>query len=1222
MKKIVGLDLGIASVGWCIVQSDDEGNILRIEDMGSYVFNNLEDKNGKLENAARGEKRRMRRQRRRKQHRLIALKKIFEKENVCFDNIDARKYASPFELKIRGLNEKLSKEELFIALYHYMKYRGFKSSRKVEDKKKDGVLLDAIEEVRGKLSEDYTITQYILDSFQARESHEKRIHNAAGQYFLTVSRDMYLKEINQLLDKQIEYQVVDSDFKVNYLSLFNRQRDFSEGPNGKYSPYGVENGSLIAKMVGKCDFDGQMRAPKNSFSAESFRLLSFLNNLKYKKTIENQYVSLTPEQIKCVYEYCLKKTTLTYKKLFELIKITPYRIKGLEATRKDYITKINKFKSDNSITADKLTGEELVAFNEYLQAAVLENKINVTLTNYHKMKNAFEKQAKINENISKWIENPDFYDTISEILLLNKTDERIKQACKERGLPDYIADIATTMLDQKNTINLSLDICRRLIPHLLNGMTYDEAMSQLGYNHTRSIKIEKCDYLPDIDSMLKGINVHLTNANVRHALVFMRQIVNEILKKYGEIDEYHIELTRELKMSFQLRGEYTRKQRENMEHNNFLKAEMVRKYPHAFSGISRIKYDDLIKYKLFVEQGGRCAYSNKQINENYLFDDNLYQIDHILPYSRSYDDSLTNKVLVYTERNQKKGNKTPKEAFNKEEFKNILDFISISSISNKKRDKLLANEIDSDFIERNKVDSSYIAVLGKKLIESYLQKPVICPNGSITNKLKMLWGLKGYTHSYLSDLSYRNIQNYIYKRANIEKKSITFEFVVEQTKKEVELKIEKVTSDKRALESSQMLTNEMIDFVNENSSLVLAKLKEYENKDISLFIENTSEASTSQNHEYVSEMLTILATNLSILIFKDRTDKDRSNHLHHALDAAVIACTNQKLIYRITKFYQEKEDRNLIDEETGEVFETVDRFPLPYKEFRHEVLARVYERDSAVLLEKLNSLDIYKDKPLERRDVQALLPARHPSKYKKGAYHAETILGEKAGVITKRIPIEKVSEKDLENLFAPEKRNGVSPFAETIKAWRKEPNDTRTKYPYHPGTGNPIKSIKIEVTKVLSSKVKIKEKRFAENDTVIKVNVYKKDNEDKLYFVPVYYVQEVKASKGEDVTYNIIWGSGDNHDYICKQKLELEYRLVCSLPRNTLIEVEMKNGNKGICYSGGCTSGRFEVYSILGDSYDIFMAGLISSPLDRIRLSISTIKSIKVRNISILGKLS
>lgn len=106
------------------------------------------------------------------------------------------------------------------------------------------------------------------------------------------------------------------------------------------------------------------------------------------------------------------------------------------------------------------------------------------------------------------------------------------------------------------------------------------------------------------------------------------------------------------------------------------------------------------------------------------------------------------------------------------------------------------------------------------------------------------------------------------------------------------------------------------------------------------------------------------------------------------------------------------------------------------------------------------------------------------------------------------------------------------------------------------------------------------------------------------------------------MTYNIIWGSSDNHDYICRQKLELEYRLVCSLPRNTLIEVEMKNGNKGICYSGGCTSGYFEVYSILGDSYDIFKAGLISGPLDRIRLSISTIKSIKVRNISILGKLS
>lgn len=133
-QTTLGLDLGIASIGWCLYEDDDDGNPRKIIDIGSFVFDQIEDqKTGKTENIARREKRSMRRQRRRRVRRLEDGRALFQSAlEVNFTEIAARnyEYQNPFELKVKGLKEKLSKEELCLALYHYLEIQRIQIKQK------------------------------------------------------------------------------------------------------------------------------------------------------------------------------------------------------------------------------------------------------------------------------------------------------------------------------------------------------------------------------------------------------------------------------------------------------------------------------------------------------------------------------------------------------------------------------------------------------------------------------------------------------------------------------------------------------------------------------------------------------------------------------------------------------------------------------------------------------------------------------------------------------------------------------------------------------------------------------------------------------------------------------------------------------------------------------------------------------------------------------------
>lgn len=1246
MKISLGLDLGVGSVGWALIELDDNNIPVRIIDCGCYIFNQLQDpKSGELQNKERREKRASRRLRRRKTLRLKDLRKLYKDYfDIDFLELKLQEYGSPFEIKVKGLSNQLSKEELAIALYHYMKYRGFKSSRKNQDNANEGVMLDKITSTGDILAKkNITISEYLLSRLNDTSLNvcDRRIHNQGKNYYLTVSRAMYLDEIDKLLNNQLKYGVVNNDFIDKYKTIFTRQRDFSEGPGmasfNTPSPFGAKSGKdFLRKNIGVCKFDNNLKAPKQSYSAEAFVLLSYLNNFKYKTNKDEKcYSELTADEIQSVFE-AAKTKKLTYELISKTIGKTIYRVKGVSIPKKFYKSATEKFKKKEGIT-DALPVELYEKNRLYVESEFNKNDLKIGFNGYKELvKTLSTKGSK--EEVSNFIANKNNLDKIAEILLTVKTDKGIKEAFSNEEFPPFVSDAVENIDSYTKTINLSIEICQKLIPYMLAKNTYDKAMALIGYSSTETMDVEKKEFLPKIDVALKEVGEDLRNPTVHHTLVNMRRVVNALIKKYGEIDYYHIETTRELKKTFEEREKIKLVQADNQYSNLQLKELLLKKYPNIFKNIYKISKDDLLKYKLWQEQNGLDIYTNEIIPETKIFDPD-YEVDHIAPYSKSFDDNYTNKVLTARKMNQDKGDRVPKEAFGKEGFKLIEQAILHSNLSQKKIENLnlnSINDIDEEFRDSNIIDTSYIAKLTKKLIEQELKpKDVIMSQGIITDKLKTIWNLKGFTHSYINEQLYNRI-TFLYDDVEIKKDSLIINMNVKETKEPVhlELKYTKPVKD-RELDPRKKNINECIEYFMDKPSILEAELQKYKDNNIKLFIETISGESKNINEANKNDKFLTLSVELTNFIINFQMQKNRDNNLHHALDAIVIACTTRSIIQRLSTYNASTEKATYVDE-NGEIIDI--KFDEPYKGFKDEVRFRVYERNKSKLVEELNKLPYYQNHQLSSSEVKVLYPVKKPDVYKTGGFFKETVFGYKEfngiGYITKRVSVNKLNLKNVESIFGKDfyKDNNAKIY-EACRDWLEKYGVDNEEHPYpiHPDTKNPIKNVVLVETTNIQSRVKIKENedKYSSNNDNVRVDLYRKKNSDMLVMVPIYYYQilsenmKKKGKTNKEIMYQIMWAQGENgNEFISGEKLENDYVLLARMPRNSLIEIELKNGNKGICYSAGATSGMFEIYSIIGDGTDVVGQGISNILKDRYLITISQIKSIKVRSISAIGELN
>jgi len=295
--------------------------------------------------------------------------------------------------------------------------------------------------------------------------------------------------------------------------------------------------------------------------------------------------------------------------------------------------------------------------------------------------------------------------------------------------------------------SLSTKAIRKIFPFIKENK-YSDACALAGYNHSKSLTKEENlqrKLKPKLDLLEKN---SLRNPVVEKIINQMVNVVNAIVvdPAMGKPDEIRIELARELKKNAKERAEMTSNINKAKAEHEEIKKTLQREF--AIKNPSRT---DIIRYKLYTElesNGYKTLYTNQYISPSNLFSGDV-DIEHIIPKSRLFDDSFSNKTLEFRQANLDKSELTAYDyiaQFHPDELESyvarIEKYYKDGCISKSKYQKLLkkGDEIGDGFIERDLRESQYIAKKAKDMLLEVC-RTVVSTSGNITDRLREDWGL-------------------------------------------------------------------------------------------------------------------------------------------------------------------------------------------------------------------------------------------------------------------------------------------------------------------------------------------------------------------------------------------------------------------------------------------------------------------------------------------------
>lgn len=631
----------------------------------------------KSKNATRREARGARRTHQRKNQRKERL--LNNLQEIGFLPADDSKLrslfqANPYQLRKKGLDEKLEKYEFGRVLYHINQRRGFKSNRKSGKQKEDGIVKKEASALQKQIND--AGCRSIGEYFAGFNPEEQRIRR---KYTF---RSMYENEFDLLWKKQNEFY---SDLTEELKKKIRDEIIFYQRP---LKP--------MDELIGECELEtGEKRCQRGDWYARRFRLLQDINNLKIQNP-DGSENNLSDEQ---------RKTLLGELGYEEKLSFDEIRNKfGLIETQKfnaEYKT------GPKGKTVKSTQGDTFVA--KMASKKVFGLKVWDGMT----------EQQKIDLN-TEFIELED--DALAEKLK------------SQYGLNDKQIEAAMKISLPQGYMSYSRKAIRKLLPFMESGSLTNEAKEKAGYKNIGKNAEKSLDRLP--------LPPDLRNPIVQKGLYEVRKVINAIIREYGKPSKIKLEMARDVQGNKKQREELHWKILENEKRNKDVRERLMQDL-----NIINPSRDDAIKYKLWEECGKICPYTGKSISQQALFGQHPeFQIEHILPYERSLDDSFMNKTLceVYENIHIKKG-QTPYEAYssNLEKYEQILERVNKSQMPYAKRKKFWQAEIDLDQqITRELNDTRYICrevVKYLKQLGVYVQGT----RGKITNELRYQWGLDG-----------------------------------------------------------------------------------------------------------------------------------------------------------------------------------------------------------------------------------------------------------------------------------------------------------------------------------------------------------------------------------------------------------------------------------------------------------------------------------------------
>lgn len=772
MGYIFGLDIGVASVGVAVINNQT----LEIEEVVSDLFESAD----ASKNVERRSARQSRRLQRRRKNRVSDFNRLWIKSgyDIPEDNDE-----NILLLRNEGIKKALSEKELYYVLRYMLQHRGI------------SYLEDALgeEEVKGSYQKGIALNQKESENLLPCEIQQERMIRYGqyrGQYEITeedgskvtlsniFTTSSYIKELNKLFEVQQKHGLVNEEFVNQYMEIFRRKRKYYEGPGnelsrtdyGKYTTKKNDDGKYITeknifeKLIGKCSvYKNEFRAAGASYTAQEFNILNDLNNIT---------------------------------------------VDGKKLSKEQKVSIIESIKSANRVSVEKIIGDCIGNKKPFIEGARIDKNgkhIYHSFEQYNKMRKAFEL---INFDIAEL--SVDELDEIGRILTINTEKEGIEEAFKESKVSLTEEQInALIDLRRKNSLafnkwqSLSVRAMRELIPDL-----YERSVNQMVLLTEKGIFKEKENEFAKSVYIPKEIIIsEIYNPVVKRSVSVALDALNALIKKYGYPDDVVVEMPRDKNEDEQKdRIKKFQKNRENelKEIKNKLKQEynieLTDEYFRKHKGLE-------LQLKLWVEQEEKCPYSGKYININdLLYHHDMFEVDHIIPLSISYDDGRNNKVLVYREENQSKRNNTPmvylanvNRDYDVHEF---MDYVlKNKKFPPKKKSNLLYGEditkidVVKGFINRNLNDTRYASRSILNAIQLYFSSrdcntTVRVINGTVTHQLRNRLKLekdrdKSYSHhaidaaiicyTQLGLLKFKEIQskfidfdNEVYKEADIQ----------------------------------------------------------------------------------------------------------------------------------------------------------------------------------------------------------------------------------------------------------------------------------------------------------------------------------------------------------------------------------------------------------------------------------------------------------------------
>ncbi len=686
---ILGIDLGIGSCGWAVI--DETAADGRIVALGVRTFDVPEtDKERTPTNQLRRQHRGLRTVLRRRRQRMNETRHLFEQAGLIADD---RKGA----LKVPGLDP--------------WQLRADGLDRKLSGAE-FAVALGHIAKHRGFKSNSKRdrganapkdSSEMLLAIAETRD--RMKSFRTVGEMF---AKDPEYADRRRNRDGDYTRSILRDDQEHEVQLLFDRQR----AAGNRLATKELEK-EFITKAffqrpladsedkVGPCPFEpAEQRAAKRSYSFEMFRLLSRLAALRIQSGAGDR--ALTPEEITAANSDFGGQKGMTFKRLRKMLDLADdTRFAGVpfeEEGKRDVVTR----------TGDMAAG-------------------------------TYALRKALGDTWKTLLVVPEKLDRIAFVLSFREDMDSIRKGLDDIGLEPVIVDALMQAVQEgdfgsfKGAGHISAKACRNLLPHLKRGLVYSDACGAARYDHAKR---------PETDL------TKIANPIARKALTEALKQVRAIVQEYGLPGRVHVELARDVGKSKEERDEITRGIEKRNKERDRLRIEFK-----EVVGVEPTSIEDMIRFELWREQQGRCLYTDREIHPNAIVaSDNSIQVDHILPWSRSGDDSFVNKTLCFASANQEKKGRTPYEWFGSDERRWSIFSACVESNKStkgrKKRNYLLkdASVLEEKFRPRNLNDTRYatrlLADMVARMYPDDGAQHVFARPGPLTDRLRRGWGVQ------------------------------------------------------------------------------------------------------------------------------------------------------------------------------------------------------------------------------------------------------------------------------------------------------------------------------------------------------------------------------------------------------------------------------------------------------------------------------------------------